>query len=231
MKESDIELIAAGADSTVCLFKEKNIVLKIYDRLIAELDWGACPEKALDLIKIYAEDTLNVATIIDSEWTNVPQKDCEIVLGKKTYSINFTILPQGEPELVPRFLSGENFRDEIKMFEKYAASIGQRFVADPNIQDILYSRKEFNPIFDSIRYQPVEEKSKIDNVKSLLTEIIGSKSVLIKFDGFNISGCNIKPIINEKEMILNLVITDLSNDLIFSYESYLEDKCNYFIGI
>jgi len=184
--------LAKGKDSIVYLSEDELSVIKVYDKLINNLRINTL-ENCLNVIQTYANDTLLAAKIIESNWKNVPKEVRKINYEGKKYDLSIKIIPQGKAQILNNSV--------VSIGQKYLScdSLAHYFVdsGHPELMAKLINANE-DEIDEGILYS-----SKLIN-----------RNVL---PSFSIVFVNIKPILNESEQKLDLIVTDLANNLIRNY--------------
>lgn len=181
-------LLDSGADSHVYKYNSEDSVIKVYKNLrtqrIKSMNKGIC----LELVRAYNADTLLAKETIDSNWKDIPEEQRTIVLSNKPYKINIEILPQGEP-----------------MLAEEVVAIGQKYVPEPNLKTVLEHYTKI-PGFEDFYDAPNDNTTTIRRTLAEAAKIIETKTNML----FQIENTNVKPILDETKMELNLIITDLA---------------------
>jgi len=196
--------IGCGNDSTVYLPEHEQYVVKIYDGMIGEMD----TETKLKFLNRYVSDTLEASEIISK---HSPMKTFRS--GWKNYSIIISIPPLGEIQEI----SSEDIDDTLRLGHRmYHAAVGQKYVRGESVGEI-FSKSDRDMgegiFYDSINSFRSSVKGSLRYVHELLNEKMGIE--------FIVGYANLKPVLDEKNKILRLEITDLADSILAMYNGHV----------
>jgi hypothetical protein len=198
-----LECIDWGNDSTVYLPGNKEFVIKVYDGMMRKLDMSSC----LEILKQYSEDTFKAAETINRELVKSYKR--QFHFDSEYYDINVSIIPQGNIQIIPAPTADKPLRLERGM---YIAGVGQKYIEGMNFSGIIngYNWNTGDSIFyHSINSFESSMKSSINNIQEIIYEIVKTQ--------FKIHDVNIKPILKESTHSIDLVITDLADNIMTTY--------------
>jgi hypothetical protein len=198
-----LECINWGNDSTVYHSGNKEYVIKVYDGMMKKLDMNSC----LEMLKQYSEDTLKAADTINRELVKSYKR--RFHFDSEYYDINVSIIPQGNIQIISAPTADKPLRVKKEM---YIAGVGQKYIRGMNLSDIIngYNWNTGDSIFyHSINSFESSMKSSINNIQEIIFETINIS--------FKINEANIKPILKESTHTIDLVITDLADNIMTTY--------------
>jgi hypothetical protein len=217
---NDRTWLGEGLDSAVFLLKDKNCVMKIYDRLKNSfLKQEATLNDCLDAVQLYNADTLKAKKVLESEWDKLPEDVRKTVFRKNVYGITITILLQGEAQIRKEFMPSS--LPEQWNFEHidYVVSEGQTYISTLGLDSYIESfggssldDKPLNADFSS--YELLDACT-----KDLKTAIFYLEQVIRNNVGvpFRVVHQNIKPVIDVQAKKIDLIVTDLAKCIVQDY--------------
>jgi hypothetical protein len=201
----DATRLNTGNDSAVYKSNLGNYVIKIYSNLRLTPKKCFDIEECHEMIERYNSDTLEAKKIIDTQWNNFHNNTKNITLLGKNYEVNITIAPQGETKII----GGE------------VLSVGQEYFEGLNLKQIFERSKKisgFEDFYNALNEQTTRICQIIESATKLINNTIEAPTgTLFETKFGKIDNTNIKPIINESERTLNLIITDLSTSIAMDY--------------
>lgn len=203
----DRKSLGTGLDSTVYLLKNENHVMKIYSKLMSKLGPDSSLNECLDIVQLYASDTLKAQKIVESRWGKAPEHIRKINFNKNFYDIKVAILPHGAAQIRKEY-SPFTLHTDTLVPEDYVVSVGQKYISAPNLLNY------FENVYALFSYEFLNERDKtlcsaVDYLNQLVKETVEVP--------FRIVPENVKLVIDEPAKKIDLVITDLARSIINDY--------------
>jgi len=203
----DRKYFGTGLDSAVYLLKNENHIMKIYSKLMSKLGPDSSLNECLDIIQLYASDTLKAQKIVESRWSKAPEHIRKTNFNGNIYDIKATILPQGEAQIRKEYSPFTSHIDTL-VPEDYVVSVGQKYISAPNLLN------HFENVYARFSYEFLNERdttlcSAVDYLNQLITETVEVP--------FRIVPENVKIIIDEPAKKIDLIVTDLARSIINDY--------------